>query len=336
MACVVCLLAGVGLHAVVLPRLRGDSAAGTSIEGSELPQEDPRRMSSQEQPEPWRPVPLHQCADTSLAVLFTFHAGKQLADAVAFLQQLQAMKPCFHTPATLIIFTETEQSKQLAVDELTEHLKADTITGCFPEVEFRSAQLTPAQDTYPKGASLQFHAALDQVQGRFDYTLLIEPDVVVLQPGWLDAMCDVVSTHARLIGDEEGPWVIGSVPRAPKVRYPRPVSHRLHLNGNAIYNTRSAVFAGVRHSVRTNAFQNTQDKGELRSYQASDTGRAYDVDFASFLFHSKHFDFVQQHYHRFIASPFIQNWWRGKWSASHILEESPQTFLVHGGTKIQS
>ena len=55
------------------------------------------------------------CENKQLAVLFTFHAGKQLDDALVFLASLRDPVACAHAQATLIVFTETQAASHLAV-----------------------------------------------------------------------------------------------------------------------------------------------------------------------------------------------------------------------------
>eukprot|EP01147_Barroeca_monosierra_P010741 gene10741-2830_t len=244
----------------------------------------------------------YQC-NWKLAVLFSFHAASQLAAAKNFLQNLEERRPCSASQATFYILVESDDLLEFVYEE-------------FKNI-FESSRF------------------LHKMHGLSDFTLFIEPDVHIIRENWLDALCNLVDTHMRLIGDEEGLWLLGSIPRG-KISLQKKLSHRIHINGNAVYNTKSKLFSEFLRSTQESGIYSGDilAQKERNFYQATQHGRAYDVDLASFLFHSKNFAFVQDHLHRFILSPFIQNQWHSKWSEDDIKTTSPATFLVHGGESV--
>eukprot|EP00049_Salpingoeca_infusionum_P005086 m.88048 g.88048 ORF g.88048 m.88048 type:complete len:110 (-) comp12849_c0_seq2:643-972(-) len=73
--------------------------------------------------------------------------------------------------------------------------------------------------------------------------------------------------------------MLGSVPRTASVNTDLPLSHRLHINGNALYNTHSASF----HRFLFECKQG-QHMGDRATFQKSPHGNAYDVDLATCLY----------------------------------------------------
>jgi len=63
---------------------------------------------------------------------------------------------------------------------------------CFGRSKFLSSHLTLVEDAYPQGPSNQFYrlfgSNVEGLSGLYDYFMLMEHDVRVIRPGWLDAI----------------------------------------------------------------------------------------------------------------------------------------------------
>mmetsp|Transcript_2069 Transcript_2069/g.6155 ORF Transcript_2069/g.6155 Transcript_2069/m.6155 type:complete len:211 (-) Transcript_2069:683-1315(-) len=97
---------------------------------------------------------------------------------------------------------------------------------CFVGAEFLAANLTAAEDTYPRGASYMFYALFDNLAGTVDYFFYLEPDTVPLRARWAEALAALLPPRAERF------WVKGS-----QVRGPVPIDEWVihHANGNALY-----------------------------------------------------------------------------------------------------
>eukprot|EP00055_Hartaetosiga_balthica_P009360 m.37006 g.37006 ORF g.37006 m.37006 type:complete len:348 (-) comp6712_c0_seq2:1774-2817(-) len=276
----------------------------------------------------------------SIGVALSFHAGKQREKARTWIErELLAGHPCQKLQKNVTLFIINENLKELEKtrERFIPLLSRAKVANCFPDVVFAHTSLKKEEDSYPKGASLHALRALHLIHAKTNvaFTFVVEPDVISIQNYWVDRLRYVIETHNELIGDEEGLWMLGSYPRG-LLPSKQAIAQLLHLNGNAIYNTGSHIFDSFLSLVQANIIHVTSpDKKILSALQTSPPGNAFEVDIATMFLHPMFNAFLIQHAHRYIASSFIQNKWRSKWSESNLLKDSPKTYLVHGGAQLK-
>ena len=96
----------------------------------------------------------------------------------------------------------------------------------------------------------------------------------------------------------------------------------MHINGNAIYNVGSAAFQKF--------YQN-----EVRRYivkQHGDSINAYDTYFYEYMMDLDNYNQTRNMMHLYQYTELILNMWKTEYSLSAIIEQFPNTVLVHGGT----
>eukprot|EP00045_Choanoeca_perplexa_P002291 m.23798 g.23798 ORF g.23798 m.23798 type:complete len:328 (+) comp11432_c0_seq1:75-1058(+) len=277
---------------------------------------------------------LVDCQPT-LAVVMTVHVHTQLPSVLSRLLTWREYPPCRHhdnSPAKcnadLVIYAENQAGSVLACEAIHRHAELSTLLPVWGlSLQCLHADLQPSEDKWPRGPSIAFYKLQDMLASRYDYILHLEPDVTPIRAGWFQEAQRLTRLYQSLHG-KEGVWMLGSIPLvADDTRRNRPIGDRVHLNGNGLYHLGSAGFRTYLKQVEAS------QRLDTKQLQTSPRGNAYDVDLLTFLLHPSNSELLQQVWHRFVASSYIQNRWRSQWSKSHLLRRYPQTYLVHGGTE---
>jgi hypothetical protein len=226
--------------------------------------------------------------------------------------------------------------------------------GCFGRSKFLSSHLTLVEDMYPQGPSNQFYKLfandVEGLSGLYDYFMLMEHDVRVIRPGWLDAIWKECAFPTEF-------YIKGSIlrgrrcaactmlllprihaassrPRAdPNLNYEQCSSGWLdslawigHINGNGLYRLGNPHFHALINDTMKKWDPNT-------GWKAFDTSiwrnlvTNYMTNWASY----------QTYAHMLQYSQFIQNWSEeitDEITAS-IRANFTDTFLIHGSAQSQ-
>lgn len=131
-------------------------------------------------------------------------------------------------------YDEDLQTKPEIEKEIRDQLqKLEPLTRCFSSIEFTSAKLKRADNGYPRGPSNQFVRLFSNpIMSKFDYWMMMEPDVVAIRPLWLDKIYEETTFTV------DDFWIKGSTNRNP--RY-----NAFHMNGNAIYKLHDTEFESI-------------------------------------------------------------------------------------------
>jgi hypothetical protein len=137
--------------------------------------------------------------------------------------------PCAARTDIDLVFYSNRISDTAAIRNHTQYAEA---AKCFRRVLFRSADISPKNDVYPQGPNLQwkkmFRAFFVQ---QWDYILLMEPDVVPIRNNWLSALHQLIEKNANEF------MVMGSLYCGRQLDDNKRL-FAMHINGNAIYNTK--------------------------------------------------------------------------------------------------
>lgn len=225
--------------------------------------------------------------------------------------------PCRHGSLQnigLIFYVSGNRNEDLVKDLLNSFNSP-----CFNSITVEFAELSHEDDRYLKGSRLMFEKMLSK---KLDFNginpshvFYMEPDALPIRPFWLETIKQqIISPNAMF-------WMKGSIFRGQKQSISTNVIHNhIHINGNAIYNLeddyfRKFYFELVRPFIKMN-FKNEA---------------AYDTDIFKVLLWDNA-KYTKEFFHMFQFSDFIQNHWHSEYSLSEIRENSPNTFLVHGGS----
>lgn len=250
-------------------------------------------------------------------VVMPFHE-RQLPLVKQNLQSWAQFTPC-HTasdPVELVLYAAGSYSAALWADlNGTYHSLPGSVKQCFKTFQITFAQLGPS-DSYLNGTRLMFERMLTKSLGYkhpVGFILYMEPDCRPVRVDWLGRLQKNVSQ------DPDPYWVKGSTFRGPSAVLHSPILHNhLHVNGNAIYNVGD-------DGLRKFYFETVCPFVKKRSKRS-----AYDTDFFNYILYNN-CEFGSGYLHRFQFTDLIQNMWHSTYSLDELLENSPNTVLVHGG-----
>jgi hypothetical protein len=167
----------------------------------------------------------------------------------------------------------------------------------FRDMYFYYANLSDDDDRYPIATSHMFYKLIDDdnLRRRYHYMFYMEPDVLVIKKGWLQAL------HALAFHRHKPFFVMGSINRGKWVNIPE---HRMHINGNALYSL-SDAYRDFLVEIRSNIYF------------------VFDLD--QYMYLMAHFDRQQEFWHKFVFDDFIMNMYKTTYSEKQIIEENPYT-----------
>lgn len=244
-----------------------------------------------------------------IAVVIPF-PGHQLDNVKKSLQRWKNVSyfPCL-TPATntdLVFYFDTVMKDYMKQDLQSEVL---TFRSCFKNVVFYDANLTPAENSYPRGPNNQWFKIYlnpnNYIKKTYDHFFYMEPDVTVIRAGWVNEL-------ERLVNAWPVPfWIAGSIYLGTKtIRQP------YHLNGNAIYSFSDQFIERIVKQAFTMCLQNPF--------------MGYD-EVISIIVHNEKTQLYREVLQYFVPIDFIQNKWHTKWEEEDIKKRFPNTYLIHGG-----
>lgn len=202
-------------------------------------------------------------------------------------------------------------------DSLANDLISSFDSSCFNTIIVEFAELSAKDDQYLKGTRLMFEKMISKGMNFGTITpshvFYMEPDAVPIRPYWLEGINQQIISPNALF------WVKGSFFRGhSNTILSKKIYNHIHINGNAIYNLEDERF-------RKFYF------GRLRKFiEKYFNEGAYDTDFFKFLLWDNA-KYSSKYFHLFQFSDFIQNHWHSNYSLTEILENCPNTYLIHGG-----
>ena len=188
----------------------------------------------------------------------------------------------------------------------------------FKEISVAFANLEGNSDSYLKGSRLMFERILskeiDFGSTPPDIVFYMEPDCIPIRSYWLATLAAEANYNPK------SPfWVKGSIFRGDfDVISNDKLYNRIHINGNSLYNLSDERFSDF-------YFQG------VRPFISSKFNEgAYDTDIYKLLLWSNA-RYTAKFFHKFHYSDFIQNYWHSNYSISEILNNCPNTVMIHGG-----
>ena len=257
------------------------------------------------------------CAHLS-HVIMPFH--KRQVDAVKDnLKLWSRYPPCRNNNMQVgfIFFVSGMRNESLA----TELLMSFNST-CFKSILVDFAELSHKDDQYLKGSRLMFEMMLSKRiyfgPIKLSHIFYMEPDALPIRPYWLE------NINQQIIPPNSPFWVKGSIFRGHmNVVLSKWIYNHIHINGNAIYNLEDEKLGKFYFEIlRPFIKKNFKKEG------------AYDTDFYKILLWDNA-RYTAELFHKFQFSDYIQNHWHSNYSLSEIYENSPNTFLVHGGQALE-
>ena len=191
---------------------------------------------------------------------------------------------------------------------------------CFRSLSIEYAGLSGKDDEYLKGSRLMFEKMIkkDINFGAVEpsHIFYMEPDCRPIRSFWLKALNNLI------IEPNAAFWMKGSNFRGSfGIIRQHKLYNYLHINGNALYNL-SLSDEGLSDFY----FNVVKRIIELKLKDIE----AYDSDiFRALLWNNA--QYTSSFFHMFQFSNFIQNHWHSEYSLKEILENSPDTFFIHGG-----
>lgn len=188
----------------------------------------------------------------------------------------------------------------------------------FMHVSVEFANLDGTNDSYLKGSRLMFERMLSK-RMKFgpvspDVVLYMEPDCVPIRSYWLNIVAE-----ESVYNDRSPFWMKGSIFRGEfNVISNDKLYNRIHINGNALYNLFDNNFSDFYFKLVRPLISEKFNEG------------AYDTDIYKLLLWSNA-RYTTKYFQKFQYSDFIQNYWHANYSLSEILENCPNTVLIHGG-----
>lgn len=244
---------------------------------------------------------------------------KQVEDVKANLNLWSRFPPCLHdspnSPVNFIFFVSSANDEKLRND-LIETFDSYSHSKCFRSVKVEFANLGK-NDNYLKGSRLMFEQMISKKLNygvdEVSHIFYMEPDCIPIRSNWLQAI------NQQIIMPNAYFWMKGSIFRGKmNVIKSAEVYNHIHINGNAIYNVGSDDFRKFYFEIVRPFISEKFKEG------------AYDTDIYKVLLWQKA-KYTASFFHLFQFSDYIQNHWHSEYSLNDILEENPNTFLIHGG-----
>ena len=221
-----------------------------------------------------------------------------------------------------IFFVSGTANDTLKGELLQSFISSSSNLKCFGSVGVEFAGLEDRNDGYLRGSRLMFEhmisKSIDFGEVEPSHVFYMEPDCIPIRPYWLDEIQRQVITSTSPF------WMKGSIYQGHgNVINQNFIYNRVHINGNAIYNVEDERFRDFYFNFVRPFIKSIYPKKE----------GAYDTDIFKLLFW-KNGIYGARVFHLFKFSTFIQNNWHSKYSLSEILENCPDTYLIHGGKDI--
>lgn len=259
-------------------------------------------------------------------VIMPFHP-RQLENVKDNLKLWSHYAPC-NKDSTLqgigfIFYVSSNKSTIANVEKFESELfeSAETYMRCFKFFSIEYAGLSGDDNGYLLGSRLMFEKMIKKKinfgPNKPSHVFYMEPDCKPIRSGWLGAL-------NNLIVEPNAPfWMKGSLFRGlDGIINHNNLYNRIHINGNAIYNLFDESFS--------NFFINVVRRVIKAKFH--DNG-AYDTDIFRVLLW-RNAQYTAPFFHMFQWSDFIQNHWHSEYSLKEILENSPNTFFIHGGKSL--
>jgi len=197
-----------------------------------------------------------------------------------------------------------------------------------------SANVPARFNRHPCGPCHMFYSMLDLFWGKYDYFMIMEPDLTPVRRNWLDRL----SHELALASSGDGLfsfWVRGSVAQCDARFGDIAERQDLHLNGNALYSLRDPDF--LEFIRRVKAFY---PAGTLGCSSGCSTGAkyesGYDHCFYRFLHNRANYEYARIVLRNFQQTPTIINMCEDDYDQKDILERFPYAYLVHSKGPTQS
>lgn len=178
---------------------------------------------------------------------------------------------------------------------------------CFQKVSFLSTWPREVKESYPRSVNLMFFQLFENknLSSQYDYFLWMEPDVRPIRSEWADRLLE--ETYHTL----HEKWMTGSIYRGDIKSSDGQLPEEYHINGNSIYKLGDLEFNEYLKQVREN--------------------QGLDAPFDVSVFLERYSDFAtsQRIITRFAYSEFIQNLGSSDFIIEELIENSPNTFLIH-------
>lgn len=187
---------------------------------------------------------------------------------------------------------------------------------CFSSVQTIFISIPEGQDNHLVGSRMMFEKMINHQIGLVNprYIFYMEPDCLPLRPYWLS----VIDSLTRY--PNKNFWMKGSIFRGPlDAIYEAKVFHKIHINGNAIYNLADKRFVEYYFKEVRPVIKRYYENG------------GYDGDFARLYTRPEAINRTREIAHHFQFSDFIQNHWHGEYQPAVIRNTSDITVLIHGG-----
>jgi hypothetical protein len=232
---------------------------------------------------------------------------------------LFAARPTEKIKIVLQVSSEAPITDQDRKDLVEHYYQEGVKSKCFASIEIK--ELIIRNDSYLTGSRVMFESMLSNEMGLVNptYIFYMEPDCKPIRSGWLQAV------DAAIRWPNAHFWMKGSPYRGkPTPNISNHLIVRSHINGNAIYNLGDPAFSSFYFDTVKPFI-----KKKFAIY-----GAAYDLDFFR-LFYNSTGEFYYSFQHlltKFQYSEVIQNHWHSVYRLRDLLENSLDTFIIHGGT----
>jgi hypothetical protein len=202
-------------------------------------------------------------------------------------------------------------------ESIAQNLLDSFKSSCFSSVIIDFAELKDKNDRYLMGSRLMFEMMLSKRLNfgliKLSHIFYMEPDALPIRPYWLEGI------NQQIIFPNTKFWMKGSIFRGQIQMVSMDLLYNhVHINGNSIYNLEDEKFEKFYFEIVKPFGKKFKEVG------------AYDTDVYRVLLW-KNAKYSAELFHLFQFSDFIQNHWHSEYSLSEIRENSPNTFLVHGG-----
>jgi hypothetical protein len=263
---------------------------------------------------------LHTEFGRRLLILMPFTSG-DIPKMIENISRWSHIKPFFKKPTVrpyvdFIFYFNLDFVQDGAIREPLNDLRLKLVEmDIFNSVKVITANHDHRLDSYPGGVTDMFFEAFDipTIRDSYSFMYWMEPDNFPIRTGWLDKLYQLAS----MTGSHY--WMIGSIRRGVFQEQNEYSTFKDHINGNAVYRLDDPNFHSFLHKVR-------YDYNQVRGKHL----KSFDIALHLVYKEMEPFHLKASIAHKFVYTNLVMNVYRTQTRVSDVLEQSSETYLLHG------
>ena len=263
-------------------------------------------------------------------------ADFQLRKVRAAVEHWKTVTPCVpetdlgYSEMVGIVFASMGSTSVAAKVETRRYFESlGPLKRCFNGAQLHFLEVETSEDEkdygHFDGAAFMFFKLFEVLEKKYKTFVIIEPDVMPVQDGWVPGM-----VKASLAMDcEDGFWQLGSPPMGNPNFGDLHKRVDFHMNGNGMYLLGCPAYEDYKCRMQTyyrplGPCERVSGCNTMEMYEDG-----YDHALYRFRYQPENFVYARSVLHRFAYTPLVQNLGEDDYEREDIVRFSPMTYFVH-------